>query len=488
MKSYIAIIILSLSCQVLVAQSVTDVIRYSSLEISGTARSLGSGSAMGALGADFSVLSTNPAGLAWYRNSEFTITPAIFTSGITTKLSNLDDNEPAKSSRSNFVLSNFGVVVASQPSSANWKTFNFGLGINRIADFNQRFYFEGASVGSIVDRFLEQANSSTGLEEFESQVAYDADALIGPDSDGFYYSDFENAPNAFIQRDQTISWRGSINELTFAMAGNYKDRVLVGATIGVPFLSFREEKSYHEEDPGDGVQGNVPFFDNLEYNETLTTTGAGINLKLGMLFRVNQWVRLGVAAHTPTAFSLEDSYHTDMTYVYSDNGTPYEGSAESPDGLFEYKLRSPWRLIGSLALVIKKHGFITAEVEAVDYAGAELRFDGYDSQERETNNEIAKTLTTATNMRVGGELAVDIFRFRAGIGLLQSPFIDENTVNSSYSLGVGIREENFFIDLGYRRYNYKESYTPYLTSVSEQQIVDRDIANNRFLLTLGFKF
>lgn len=488
MKSYIAVILIIFSCQALVAQSITDAIRYSSLEMSGTARSLGTGGAMGALGADFSVLSTNPAGLAWYRNSEFTITPAFFTSGVTAKLSNVDDNDPFETSRSNFVLSNFGVVVASQPSSANWRAFNFGMGINRVADFNQRFYYEGQSVGSIVNRFLEQANSATGLEEFESQIAYDAGALIGPDSDGFYYSDFDNSPNALIQRDQTVSWRGSINELAFAMAGNYKDRILIGATIGIPFLSFREEKSYNEEDPGDGAQGNVPFFDNLAFNENLTTTGAGVNLKLGMVFRVNQWVRLGVAAHTPTAFRLEDSYRNDITYVYSENGTPYEGTAESPDGLFEYKLRTPWRLIGSVGVIVKKHGFITAEVEAVDYTSAEMRFAGFESEERETNNQIANTLTMATNMRVGGELALDIFRLRAGFGLLQSPLADENTVNSSVSFGVGIREESFFIDLGYRRYNFKESYTPYLTSGGEPQIIDRDITSNRFLFTLGFRF
>lgn len=471
------------------AQGVTDALRYSNQESIGTARSLGAGSALGALGADFSVISTNPAGLAWYRASEFTITPSIFSTKVNTQITSFADNPVSKDSRNNFVLSNFGIVVASQPASPGWKQVNFGIGLNRVADFNQRSFFEGESTGSIVDRFKELANSSAGLDDFEAGLAYNAEALLGPDDNGLYSNDFELAPNALIHREQSINTSGSINELSFALAGNYNDRVLIGMTVGVPFLHYREEKVYTEEDPNTVGEGNVPFFQNLEYDESLTTTGTGINLKLGMAFRITQAVRMGVAFHTPTVFRLEDSYNTSMYYNYTDGGANYQGSAESPDGLFNYKLRTPWRLIGSLGGIIGKAGFLSGEIEWVDYTNAQFRFDGYDTEERDANQNIVKTLNSALNLRVGGEVVYDIFRFRGGFGLHQSPLAGDDTVNNSYSLGIGIRQESFFIDFAYRHYTFKETYVPYLLNDSgSQQFIDRDVLTNRFLMTFGFRF
>ena len=59
------------------AQNVSDVLKYSSLQIGGTARSLGAGNAFGALGAEFGALSLNPAGLGVFRSNEFVVTPSL---------------------------------------------------------------------------------------------------------------------------------------------------------------------------------------------------------------------------------------------------------------------------------------------------------------------------------------------------------------------------------------------------------------------------
>jgi len=58
------------------AQVPADALRFSTLDVLGTARTIGIGGGIGALGADFSVISTNPAGLAAFRRSEFTVTPS----------------------------------------------------------------------------------------------------------------------------------------------------------------------------------------------------------------------------------------------------------------------------------------------------------------------------------------------------------------------------------------------------------------------------
>jgi|APTNR8051073442_1049403.scaffolds.fasta_scaffold08944_3 hypothetical protein len=472
------------------SQTASDALRFSYQDGSGisTARSLGAGGALSALGADFSVISTNPAGLAWYRRSEFVITPSLTTINTESKLLESEDALINEDRLSKLGISNLGFVVASRPTASQWSTFNFGIGLNQLANFNQRFFYDGQSVGSIVNRFQELANGSDGLDDFESGLAYDADALYDFDGDGIYDSDVEIRPNALIYKEQLVATSGSINELAFAFAGSYNDKLLLGVTIGVPFLNYRVEKTYKESDKGEDAGGNVPFFDDLEFTENISTTGIGINLKAGLIYRPIQAVRLGIAFHTPTAYGLDDTYRNTMQYFYTDSDGSKSGEAESPDGLFDYKFRSPWRIIGGLGIIIGKSGFLSGEVEWADYTGAQFGYSGFQDAEREVNNDIVNQLQSAANIRLGGEFVYEIFRLRAGFGLHQSPLQGDDTVNQSISAGFGIREKSFFLDLGYRHYLVEETYTPYLTSEAPLQFVNNDVTNGRFLLSVGFRF
>ncbi|MFN7116851.1 MAG: hypothetical protein ACK4TA_08635 [Saprospiraceae bacterium] len=487
-RIFVALVSLLSTSSFVMAQNATDALRYAQFDYSSTARSVGSGGALGALGADFSVLSTNPAGLGWYRRSEFVFTPGISTSNVQSQLANDKSSGFSEDGRSVFNLSSFGIVIAGTPRGGDWSSVNFGIGINRLANFNQQFYFQGASRGSITDRFLELANSDAGLDDFESGLAFDANAIYDFDDDGFYESDFELEPDALVQKDQTVTSRGSISEMALSLAGNYKERVLIGATIGLPFVTFTENKVYREMDTGSGADGDIPFFDDLTYEQRLTTTGLGINFKAGIIVRPHQAVRLGAAVHSPTAYRLEDSYSSSIVYNYTEDGQGYTDDADSPDGLFEYRLRSPWRYIGSAGLIFGKFGFLSGEVEMTDYGNAKFRYDDFRDAEREVNDSIVNTLTSAMNIRLGGEIAYEIFRFRGGFGIHESPFAGDDTINNSISAGFGIRGESFFFDVAFRHLNFKETYVPYLTSQAPQQFVDNEVDNNQFLVTLGFKF
>ena len=59
------------------AQTEIDALRYSQNNIVGTARFSAMAGAYGALGADFTTLSYNPAGIGFYQFSELTFTPSI---------------------------------------------------------------------------------------------------------------------------------------------------------------------------------------------------------------------------------------------------------------------------------------------------------------------------------------------------------------------------------------------------------------------------
>ena len=89
------------------AQTPNDALRYSQTTFGGTARSMGVGGAFGALGGDFSVASSNPAGLGIYQKSEVVFTPSLFVSNTETAYL----GETKTDGRSNFNFNNLGIVL-----------------------------------------------------------------------------------------------------------------------------------------------------------------------------------------------------------------------------------------------------------------------------------------------------------------------------------------------------------------------------------------
>ena len=500
MKYIFSILFLSIFLQNTNAQVIGDALRYAYTEPTGTARTLGLGGAISAIGSDFSTLSKNPAGLAWYRKSELVLTPSLTLTDVTSELIGGDTRDR---SRSNINFNNFGFVVKGRDRSSNdLKFLNFAVGYNRIADFHQNSNYAGTTPGSITDRFLEltsDGNPNTPnltpdeLDNFEAGLAYESGALFelgGSGQGNFYGTDF--LPGELSEKSQIIQSTGGINEFTFSVGANYNEKLLVGATVGVPVVSFRESKTYRQTDEDDSTE----FFDELEYKESLIQTGTGINLKVGAMFRATQAIRIGAAIHTPTSFNLEDNFTSSLQYVYTDGTGRQDVTAESPDGSFEYKVKTPMVIIGSGAFIIGKMGLITAEVEFQDYASTEFNFNETTDEadlayEAELNNQIKENFKSAVKLRLGGEFAYKKLRLRAGYGLIGSPYVEGDSFYSSYSAGIGLRQRSFYMDLGYRRSVFGETYVPYVTFDKEtnpQQEVLNSINKDTFLLTFGFRF
>ena len=470
------------------AQVATDALRYSVLEVGGTARTIGVGGALGALGADYSVLSTNPAGLANFRTSELVMTPSLHLASTTATLTN-GNNTANKASNSRFNFNNIGFIFHTQPRRDKWSTFNWGIGLNRLASFNQELFFEGTSEGSLVQRFTELANDDL-FDQFEVDLATQAGALIYNELDDFYENDFELKPGFVTKREQLVKTSGAYNEVVVSMATNYDEKFMIGATLGLPFISYEEEKFYKEEDVDD-----VPIFENLEFQEFVSTSGIGVNLKLGIIYRLNQMVRFGLAAHSPTRFALTDNFTTQLTYTYTDGGITNSDIQNSPRGTFDYGLKTPWRVIGSAAVLIKRKGFISTDIELIDYSLSDFNLTknttdpAEEAYEREVNTDISRLFTQAVNFRLGGEYAMDIFRFRAGFNISGTPYAEDNITNKGYSIGAGIRKNSFYLDAAFKNSNRKESYVPYLMAdPANEQFVNTEISNNQVFLTLGVKW
>lgn len=484
-------LILLISFSEIKTQNLTDVVRYSVVDFSSTGRAIGAGGSFSAIGADFSLVGSNPAGLASFRKSEIVITPGFDLNFNTSNLSN-DNSIMTNDTRRRFHLSNAGIVIASHSPARKWKTFNFGVGVNRIANFHNNITYNGSTTGSITDRWLELSQGFT-LDEvlqdpFESGLAFDAGATFMLDdyTDRDYFTDYFFSNSPALSKSQTIEQRGYISEFAISLAGNYKDKLYLGATLGLPILFFEEERTYREVDS----ESQVDIFDELTFTENLSASGGGANFKIGAIYRLNQKLRIGIAAHTVTVLNLEEDFSTSLNYRFTDPNFPEQGIQTSPEGLFEYSLRTPWRLSASVGSIIARRGFVSAEVEYVDYTSSRFNFDsdagGDIDREEFLNNEINTNLNGAANIRVGGEWTYNIYRFRAGVNLIGA-VSDEVTSRQTYHAGLGLRKNSFFMDFAYRLSNSENTFFTYRTQLSGSQLVENNTTENLFVLTFGFK-
>ncbi len=467
-----------------IAQNEIDALRYSQLYYGGTARSAAIGGAFGALGADFSSLSLNPAGIGLYKISEFTFTPSFY---IGRTSSGYLDSPNREDYKYNFNLGNIGFIYTffkrgNLYTGDGWKAAQFGFGINRLNNFNNRMIMEGFNTtSSLMNQFAENASGSKpgNLNDFESRLAYDA-YLINPVGDSTNYT---SVVNGNVTQRKTVSSSGSVNEVVMSLGGNYSDKLYIGATLGFPFIRYYEQSTYKEIDN----KGIVNNFNSFTLYDDLKTTGAGINFKFGMIYKPVDLIRLGIAFHTPTYYySMQDEY---SRKIESDLGALGKHTVSSPQGLYDYELTTPMRIIGSMAFVIGEYGLFSADYEFLDFAEARLRSDNYDFYNE--NDNIQSKYTYSSNIRLGTEWRLDPLTLRAGYGMYASPF--RSNVNDGerkvISFGLGFRDQQFFIDMAYAYSTQKEDYYFYKpTSSINVSPVKNEMKGHNIMMTVGFKY
>ena len=460
------------------AQTEIDALRYSQNNIVGTARFSAMAGAYGALGADFTTLSYNPAGIGFYQFSELTFTPSVGNAVATTYFGG-EKNEDEKF-HSNF--SNFGYVVSSSKSGNEWKRINLAFGYNKTANYKKRTYISGENNStSMIDNFVSNAQGNTieNLNSFTELLAWNTylfDPLDTIDN-GNYISNLNSSLSK--KQEKVINSNGSSGEYVFSVGTSYEDRIYLGATIGMPSINYYEKSTYTESEFTD----TAAHLQSFDHNEELTTTGKGFNLKVGVITRLNDWIRVGGTLHSPTFYDMEDEYSTAITAVWSDTlGTKYDSS---PFGYFNYELKTPWKAIGSVAINIKKQGLITADIEIVDYASAKFNSDSYKFSDE---NEVINSLyTKATNIRLGGEIKYKPFRIRAGYALYGSPYkANSEFGNESVSFGLGVDRGHFIADFAYVFSEGSDEHFMYSSDLVDAATITS--TKHNFLVTIGLRY
>lgn len=506
-----------------VAQFPEDALRYGYLPMSGTARNMAIGGAMGSLGGDITAAHINPAGIGLYKNKEIVLSPGFQFGKFNYDF--LDDNVSSKNN--NFIYGTSGFVAGSQNSRYRKASSSaFSISVNQTANYNNSIRYQGNNnLSSWSEQYVEQlVRDRASMSQAEQNYVLGAslafwtflvDTLADAGGNLIGYQSLvpiaADGSQAIFQSNQ-IDTRGGAHEIALAFANNYNDKFYLGGSVNFPIYSFRKDQVYREEDRSGNNDNDFSFF---EYRGTAQTSGFGINAKLGIIARPVERLRLGLAFHTPTIAGMTDTYTASIT-TNTENYTIFQqpltetsgnliqqninNGSQNPDrGVYEYNLTTPYRFIGSASYVLnevkdvkQQKGFLTADVEYVNHRGVRYgAIDPGDEPYYDGLNEIIKqTYRGAFNLRLGGELKFEKIMARAGFATFGNPYSQETGLKVTRNMlsgGLGYRHYGMFIDLTYVHSFIGTVHIPYFLEDKPNPIAEGSNTRGGIMLTLGFK-
>lgn len=485
MKRSFLILLITLSMISLHAQDAWDALRYSMIYYKGTSRFTGLAGSSGAVGADLSLLATNPAGIGLYKSFEFSMTPGLIINdaSVTYNGDKGDDYQVA------FAFTNIGFVytiyTGKPKTSSGLRNINLGFAVNRQNDFNSAVFITGPNhTSSMVNVFADELNRSEvpanqirNTYPFDVGLAYDC-GLVYFDSIHVKYT--SDMPEGGVYQQKSIITDGSMNEYDMSAGGNIANKVYFGLTMGLSTIRYYQDNTYYEYDSGD----TIPYFQSMIYQYGFSTHGTGINVKAGAIYRPVDWVRVGVAVHTPTWYSnMDDSYSSAMVAYYdSALTTPAQ---YSPIGYYDYRMTTPFRAIGSVAFFIGQRGFISGEYEYVNYKQARLNSD--DGSFDQVNEDISHNFKSPVIFRLGTEWRFGAFRVRGGFGYNGVPD-KSGDIGTRYTAGggAGFFTKHFFVDLAYQWSGMKSKYYMYASELNNQAEIWQQ--SHTAITTIGMRF
>jgi hypothetical protein len=504
MKKIFLLILLGSSLS-MYAQDPEDALRLSWFAPRGTARSNALGGAMGTLGGDLSSNHINPAGLGFYKSSELLFTPTFISN-------NNNFNYLGHGSSTSNTIANFGTVgfvFADGKRKNNWTSSAFSITFNQIADYNNHVSFAGRNnFSSFSEKYLEElvndrADTTSALNNyiFGSSLAfrtYLVDTTAGPNGAVTGYQSLVPISTGVNQMyDATTS--GSYNELAFGWGGNVEDKLYMGASFIMPMINYNRSTTYSEVD-ATGNPNNQ--FGGFVFNENFSSRGWGIGAKFGIIYKPEAFLRLGFALHTPQLITFRDKISTDMTTnTESYAGTQSASSAELNDGypgLREYTIATPTKATFSGSYFFAQPnkptqplGFISADVEWVNYTGSRFYANTYDKASTDYYNALNATVKSIyknnLNIKIGSELKLNgNWMLRAGTAYYGSPYKDENIKAShmSFSGGIGYRTNKYFIDFTIVNTSTKDAIFPY--RLNDKPNTYASLTGNRTMFNIGY--
>lgn len=477
-----------------------DAVRYSQTDGGGTARFVGLGGANVSLGGDISSISGNPAGLGFYNRSSWVITPVL-------RIGNYSATYEGNTTHSlggNFQIPNMGMVIHNRiDAGSKWVSGTFGVAINQKQSFYNNVKYKGTVTpenNGVPNDFLESMLSpfigeGGDLILYPSRTSIDPVFAANPYSNLASYvgllsifpeeDEFGNRIGNVVDRydydqlgsakqSENISTYSGLTTLDLSYGANYNDVLYLGAALNVNFLNYRQERRFRE-------QPNNNILNYYEINEENNISGTGAALTIGAIYKPINLLNLGFSYTSPTIMALSETQTIDMDAYFKDGGVEKHGiENETPT----YSFMSPQKVSVGVTAFLSKYGFVTADVEYVDYAST--RYNSNNDAFGGGTPEVGIDLNSTFNAKVGVEARWNILRARVGYAYFDNPYKNFQQDRKSMSTGIGImKSDGFFVDATYRLSSFNN---PDFDAYSGSDIITSKSDISEFRITFGKSF
>ena len=473
------------------SQTIDDALRYSQIFYNGTARFISMGGAFTALGGDLSSISLNPAGTGIFRSFEFSITPQMAFNSVSSVFNSKSSSDFRYSL--NFNQAGFVTNLISTDNDNGLISLNAAYSFNKTNNFNEKITITGISNNSSMADYWAIGSDGTYYKDLTGSagIAYDAwiiDTISGTGaaSYGTVFSGY--GQNTFSTYGQTIRRLiendGYSGEHAFAVGGNYSNKIYFGATLGITRLKYTGHYEHLEAD----YDNVINDFNNFTYTDHFTATGTGYSLKIGTIIKPVEFIRVGLAFHSPVIYRISEYFYDNITSIFDDK-MKYEYSNDPLR--YNYTLTTPYRMLAGVAVQIKKLALLSADYEFVDYRMARFSKASDDYDYYNENTDIKSLYKSTSNLRFGAEFRLNNIYFRGGYSHYGKVFVpdevNKNLAYSALSFGIGIRQQNFYFDMAFSNLSSSQKYYMY-NNPPYLQPATLKTAKNTFTGTIGLKF
>ena len=515
-RLYISVVVFSLCGMSAMAQETYENTRLVDNDLNGTARYVGMGGAMEALGADVSTMSTNPAGVGLFRKSKVDLSFGLVSQQDATKFNSLG--------KTNASFDQIGFVYVLNKTSNSG--FNIGFNYHKSRNFDQ--------ILGAANTLNNASQNKLTYQKFRNKVFTDKKSMTYNQIDGLYMDNLLYNKNAgkyynfpatgYLYNEEN---KGYIGEYDVNMSGNINNRVYLGLTVGLHDVHYRNYSEYTEN-----LERNADKFRGLTIRDNREITGTGYDIKFGAIFRPfdASAFRLGVYIHTPTWYDLTTSNYSTM-FVKNENPTKDKGAVTYES--YDFRIDTPWKFGLSLGHTIDNFIALGATYEYADYGAISTRIkDGgyYDSwsgsyyenshRDKVMNAHTEATLKGVHTLKLGAEVKVmPKLAVRVGYNYLSAMFNENGAKNGTIAspgsyyasstsfvnwkatnritCGVGYAHKNFNVDLAYQYSAQNGEFFPFRNYYDEEKPAEENniatatkVNNKRhqLLLTLGYRF
>ena len=416
------------------AQSEDFPLFFSQLGLEGTANYMSRAGAIGAIGGDIMSAHYNPAGLGIYRVAEMT-----FSAGLNFANASAFTNDLGlKDDKTKLTFGNFGIVLPIKVDDSWLKYVQFSVGINRLKTFSNNI---AMSRDILNNSFVDQVVMNDIIEYQDIENEFIRAGVVDLDTNTLTISSLFEAGT--FNQFQRIQYSGSVNEFSLSWSANIRDILYFGVTTGIPFADMTTLTTLTESKIGSNDETIASYL----HTKQQDLTSVGINLKLGAIFKPISPLRLGVAVHTPTYYSVTDDFSSIVQY---------DQTAGTIAPTFFYGIQTPFRFLANAAVVLGDIsssivGSISADYEYADYSLMRFDFTEDVVAEYKFNTSIENIFRPAHTFRLGGEVKFGPFALRAGYAMQGNPYVEvQNDASINYTtFGFGYRKNKVGFDLAY---------------------------------------